>query len=112
MDRQGLSTLQRASRDVAAHGGLLLPEPGGRARLQAGGDGLRIVANEPEIGLDESNLVYRAMHLVYKSAGKQVPGLELGIDNAIPLSRGLGSSAAAISAGLVLANALLGEPTT
>ena len=77
---------------------------------QAGGDGLRIVANEPEIGLDESNLVYRAMHLVYKTAGKQVPGLELGIDNAIPLSRGLGSSAAAISAGLVLANALLGKP--
>src|SRR5437660_1039390 len=81
-----------------------------RVSCQAGGAGLRIGANEPQIALDESNLVYRAMRLVYEASGKRIPGLELHIDNAVPLSRGLGSSAAAIAAGLVLGNALLNEP--
>jgi homoserine kinase len=71
---------------------------------------LQIEANESGIELDERNLVYRAMQLVFAATGRPLPGLELRIDNAIPLSRGLGSSAAAITAGLALANAILGEP--
>ena len=46
---------------------------------------------------------------MFHAAGEPTPSLELRIDNAIPLSRGLGSSAAAITAGLMLANALAGE---
>ncbi len=71
---------------------------------------LRIEANESGIELDERNLVYRAMRLVFAATGRPLPGLDLRIDNSIPLSRGLGSSAAAITAGLTLANAILGEP--
>jgi len=77
---------------------------------QTGGAGLRISANEPDVPLDASNLVYRAMQRVFEAAAKPVPDLELRIENGIPLSRGLGSSAAAIAAGLVVANTLLGEP--
>ncbi len=75
------------------------------------GTELRITANEPDIATDDSNVIYRAITLVFASAAKPLPaGLELSIDNAIPLSRGLGSSAAAIAAGLMLGNALCGAP--
>jgi homoserine kinase len=82
-----------------------------RASCREAGSELRITANEPEIATDASNLIYKALSLVCEAAGKAVAaGLELGIDNAIPLSRGLGSSAAAIAAGLMLGNALCGSP--
>ncbi|HEX6511863.1 MAG TPA: homoserine kinase, partial [Chloroflexota bacterium] len=81
-----------------------------RVSCQAGGDELRIFATEPGVALDASNLVYQAMQRVFEAVGQQMPGLELRIDNSIPLSRGLGSSAAAIAAGLLLANGLCGEP--
>jgi homoserine kinase len=80
-----------------------------RVACQAGGQDVSILANEPDIPLDGSNTVYQAMRLVFEASGEPVPGLELRIDNAIPLSRGLGSSAAAITAGLMLGNALCGE---
>ncbi|SRR5581483_10220345 len=67
-------------------------------------------AQRAEIALNAENLVYRAMRLVFEAVHASVPGLHLSIDSGIPLSRGLGSSAAAIAAGLVLANALAGDP--
>jgi homoserine kinase len=72
--------------------------------------GLNVASNEPGVATDASNLVVRAMAAVYAAAAAPLPGLALTIDNAIPLSRGLGSSAAAIAAGLILANQLLGQP--
>ena len=59
---------------------------------------------------DESNLVWRAACHLWDKAGYPVPTLSLVMQNAIPLSRGLGSSSAAIVAGLMLANYLAGEP--
>ncbi|HZP25934.1 MAG TPA: homoserine kinase [Dehalococcoidia bacterium] len=72
--------------------------------------GLVVKANEAGIALDERNLVVRAIFAVFAAAGRTRPGLSVDIENGIPLSRGLGSSAAAISAGLVLGNELLGRP--
>lgn len=63
-----------------------------------------------QISLGEDNLVYRAMLTVFNKLGKPVPGLTINCYNRIPLSRGLGSSAAAVAGGLVAANELLGQP--
>ena len=56
------------------------------------------------------NLVYRAAQRVWKVAGEEPVGLEARVRLAVPPARGLGSSATAIVAGLVGANALVGEP--
>jgi homoserine kinase len=54
------------------------------------------------IATDESNLIWKTM------AAYGAPPVELQIHNEIPLGKGLGSSAAAITAGVVMANDLLG----
>lgn len=64
-------------------------------------------AGADELSADADNLAYRAMQFLYDEADAPMPPLALDCDNAIPLSRGLGSSAAAIAGGLVAANALL-----
>lgn len=56
------------------------------------------------------NLVYRAAQRVWKEAGEEPVGLEARVRLAVPPARGLGSSATAIVAGLMGANALVGEP--
>ncbi len=56
------------------------------------------------------NLVYRAAQRVWKTAGLEPVGLEARVNLAVPPARGLGSSATAIVAGLVGANALMGDP--
>ena len=60
----------------------------------------------------EENRVLRAMRLVYQQAGRRLPGLRLDLENAIPLGRGLGSSAAASVGGLVAANTLCDNALT
>ena len=59
------------------------------------------------VPLDETHLVVRAMHAAFDLLGGRPPGLRLTCTNAIPHGRGLGSSAAAIVAGVVLARALV-----
>jgi homoserine kinase len=56
------------------------------------------------------NLVARAVALGYEVAGRPFRGARVRCLNRIPLSRGLGSSAAAWVGGLLAANALMGEP--
>ncbi len=56
------------------------------------------------------NLVYRAAQRVWKAAGIEPVGLEARVRLAVPPARGLGSSATAIVAGLVGANALMDSP--
>ncbi len=56
------------------------------------------------------NLVYRAAQRVWKAAGIEPVGLQARVKLAVPPARGLGSSATAIVAGLVGANALMGAP--
>lgn len=60
----------------------------------------------------EDNLVCEvAMHIA-ADQGKTIPPCHVTMTSDIPLARGLGSSAAAIVAGIELANQLLGEPLT
>lgn len=59
---------------------------------------------------DETNLVWQAACHFWQRGGYSEPTLSIAMNNAIPLSRGLGSSSAAIVAGLMLANQVAGEP--
>lgn len=59
---------------------------------------------------DESNHVYQAMLLAARRAGRELPTARVEIQTDIPLARGLGSSAAALVAGIVAGNELLGRP--
>jgi homoserine kinase len=59
-------------------------------------------------GSGEEHLVVRAMRVAFGHLGGQPPGLGLRCANQIPHGRGLGSSAAAIVAGLLAARALSG----
>jgi homoserine kinase len=59
---------------------------------------------------DQSHLVHRAAAMLCEAIGKPVPTWCLELDVQIPQSRGLGSSSAAIVAGLWAANAWFDEP--
>jgi homoserine kinase len=59
---------------------------------------------------DDSNLILRAARATYALAGALYPGFELRCTNRIIFKRGLGSSAAAIACGVLLANCCLGNP--
>ena len=59
-----------------------------------------------DVPRDERHLVLRALRAACGRAGAAPPGLEIACRNRIPHGRGLGSSAAAIVAGLLLGRAL------
>ncbi len=61
---------------------------------------------------DEAHLVLRSMRRCFAELGTEPPGLALTCTNAIPHGRGLGSSAAAIVAGVLLARALVADGAT
>jgi len=58
----------------------------------------------------KNNLIYRSVIRFYKELGvaKRLPGLKLVQDDQIPMTRGLGSSAACVVAGLLAANEISG----
>jgi len=60
------------------------------------------------IPADERNLIWQTALSVAADVGMQMPPIELAIDNQIPLGKGLGSSAAALTAGVVIADRMLG----
>src|SRR5438067_400116 len=55
----------------------------------------------------EDNLIWRTATQIACDLGLKMPPIELEIENAIPLGKGLGSSAAALTAGVVIADAML-----
>lgn len=57
---------------------------------------------------DESNFIFQVAKETAKKYGRELPGCKARISSEIPLTRGLGSSAAAIVAGIELADALCG----
>lgn len=59
---------------------------------------------------DENNIVYKAVEMLYNSIGQEPSELKINIQSQIPITRGLGSSAAVIVGGLLAANKLLGSP--
>lgn len=86
------------------HNRMTLTPTTGPVRVTVGGEGEGLLESGAE------NLAYRAVERLYREVGRPVPALEIHLENAIPVSRGLGSSSTAIVGGLVGANALLGEP--
>jgi homoserine kinase len=60
-----------------------------------------------QVPLNQSHLVIRSMRACFDLLGGQPPGLRLHCVNRIPHGRGLGSSAAAIVAGVLLARNLV-----
>ncbi len=76
-------------------------------------DKLDIMASDGSlVPTGTSNLIYRSAKAVYGQLGKPIKGLRIRQENPIPMARGLGSSSACIVAGILGANALLGNPLT
>ncbi len=63
----------------------------------------------PEAYRNEKNLAYTSFAYAVRSMGKEICGLKIDIDTEVPVSRGLGSSATMIVAGVVAANILYGN---
>jgi homoserine kinase len=82
------------------------------AQVQHGGVVIEVTGEgADDVPRDESHLVVRAMRQTFAQLNVDAPGLWLSCTNAIPHARGLGSSAAAIVAGILLARALLTDGT-
>jgi homoserine kinase len=62
----------------------------------------------PPIPTDEDNLIYKTIKGFYDELGFSFPGVHMIQEDNIPLTRGLGSSAACVVSGLLAANALSG----
>lgn len=61
--------------------------------------------------LTEENLVWKSADHVHRNiSGNPMPRGHLTVSSDIPLGRGMGSSAAAVVAGIMLANAVMGNP--
>ncbi len=61
----------------------------------------------PSISAGEDNLIWQTALRIAGDLKRTMPPIELQIDNQIPLGKGLGSSAAALTAGVVIADAML-----
>jgi homoserine kinase len=72
-------------------------------QIHAKGEGAALIEQE------ENNLLLQAFDHACREIGREPPPLKIEMNNHIPLKRGLGSSGAAIVAGLVGANLLLGK---
>ena len=81
-------------------------EPAERVVVEAIGEGAGTLPT------DASNLVYQALARVFEVLGQAPPSVRLRCENRIPPTRGLGSSSAALAAGMLLGNRLLGDPLT
>jgi len=62
---------------------------------------------EGQVPLDERHLVHRSMAAAFAHMGRTTPSVRLRCDNVIPHGRGLGSSSAAIVAGVCAARGLV-----
>lgn len=94
-DTLGLALSVYDELDVTA-----LPE--GELEITVEGEGTE------DVPRDASHLVVRAIAFAYESVGRRMPGLRLVARNVIPHGRGLGSSSAAIVAGVCAARGLVG----
>ncbi len=63
-----------------------------------------------DVPTDKTNIVYKAIELLYNFIGQVPNELKITIKTQIPISRGLGSSSSVIVGGLIAANELLGRP--
>ncbi|GMR10587.1 MAG: homoserine kinase [Anaerolineae bacterium] len=82
------------------HNELVIEVMDANLELQAEGEG------EGRLPTDASNRIARAAYRFFRTVGIPPPGMRIRSINHIPLGAGLGSSAAAIVAGLVAADAI------
>lgn len=59
---------------------------------------------------NEDNLIYTSMLKIFEEIGYKVNGIRITVEAEIPVSRGLGSSAACIIGGVMGANQIAGNP--
>lgn len=85
---------------LSLHDVAVVRATGGGLDIEVSGEGRETMT------AGEKHLVVRAMRAAFDQLGGQPPGLALRSLNAIPHSRGLGSSAAAIVTGILAARAL------
>jgi len=76
--------------------------PSSKLSIQAQG------RDRDQISTGEDNLIWQTALAVARDVRGELPPVELIIDNDIPIGKGLGSSAAALTAGVVMADRLLG----
>lgn len=76
-------------------------------------DSKELIINTPNKRYNnKNNLVYRTLVQVLEEKGIEAPALKLTMTNEIPISRGLGSSATCILAGVIAANRYLKKKMT
>ena len=83
------------------------------AHLALTGTGLEVRVTGPgaqDVPCGEDNLVVRGARAVLAATAAPERGLAVALELRVPVGRGLGSSAAAVAAGVVGTNALLGSP--
>ena len=78
--------------------------PAAQLSITATGRDAALISTGPD------NLIWQTALSVAADVCMQLPPIELAIDNQIPLGKGLGSSAAALTAGVVIADRLEGHP--
>jgi len=79
-------------------------EKSDRFSIAISGEGVEVLSR------GQDNRVCQGIAAVYERIGQNAPDLAIHCDNQIPLSRGLGSSAAAVVGGLVAASLICGNP--
>jgi homoserine kinase len=77
----------------------VLDRPGVQVTVAGMGEGI--------VPLDDGHLVYRSMRAAFEHMGARLPGIRLACTNVVPHARGLGSSSAAIVAGVCAARGLV-----
>ncbi len=76
-------------------------------------DSKELIINTPNKRYNnKNNLVYRTLVQILEEKGIEAPALKLTMTNEIPISRGLGSSATCILAGVIAANRYLKKKMT
>ncbi len=77
-------------------------QPSGELRIRATGRDTELIPK------DKSNLIWQTALTVAKAQGLDLPPVDLSIENDIPVGKGFGSSAAALVAGVAIADRVLG----
>lgn len=79
--------------------------------IEESGQELEVICGDEQekyIEKDKTNLIYQSIKKIFDRVGKKMPGIRMMLTNEIPVCRGLGSSAACITAGCVAGNILSG----
>ena len=65
-------------------------------------DGAIVINNHADTMRNRNNLIAKSFYMTAEKLGYEPEGIRLGIKTAVPISRGLGSSASCINAGVML----------